>query len=390
MSLWPGFFGKRNWALATAAVALTTLALYFLPRPNPSAEKDAPAEFQTKSVDDYHGAPLGVAAKSLPRPEKFTDPQTKAGYFKQMAEYALANGQAAVPFLKQYLLHPDWQYRCAALRALAATGSIEAIAILQSYVSEDHSIEEAAQAAIALGDLPNPGITAFLLEKYRTISDPELRSCLIDTLASRTYEETGAFFQECLVSPSTDAESKAQIIKALGFHQTAPLEVLLPHIFDSDPVVREGAYAALAYREGQNHGQMLLARLPSENDTGVRQSLYGALGAQQDISAAQLRDLAARETASAPRIRAQQAWASAVAKSSRQEDIRQFEEAAIPELVSQALQNPDPGEQRAALQALAMSRTRGAANALQEIAQTTKSRRLSALADQFSQAIAEK
>jgi hypothetical protein len=71
-------------------------------------------------------------------------------------------------------------------------------------------------------------------------------------------------------------------------------------------------------------------------------------------------------------------------------DIAKFERMAIPELMREALENPDPGEQRAALQALAASRNSAAASTLATISRTTRSPRLSSLASQLSQAIAPK
>lgn len=312
---------------------------------------------------------------------------SKAEFFKSLAEYALDRGPAAVPFLRGYLYHADWEFRCAALRALAVTGSNEAAAILQSYVSEEHSLEEAAQAVLGLGDLPDPSMTEFLIGKYQQIADQGLRSCLLETLAARPYEETAAFFSAQLTSPAVDAESKADALRALGFHQSAPIGTIIPLLSGSDVAVRAAAYDALALRHDQANSRMLIARLPLETEPSTRKSLYGALSAQIDLAPAEMESLARKEADAGSRMRAYKAWAVTLSRNPDPASVSQFEKVAIPELTGQALTNADPGEQRAALQALAMSRNPAAAAALATISRTSKSPRLAALAAEMSRAI---
>jgi hypothetical protein len=69
-----------------------------------------------------------------------------------------------------------------------------------------------------------------------------------------------------------------------------------------------------------------------------------------------------------------------VGRTDNQEDRRRFDAEAVPRLVDEALKNSDPGEQRAALQALAMARTAGSRSGLEKIAQETASPQLSKLA----------
>jgi hypothetical protein len=70
---------------------------------------------------------------------------------------------------------------------LACTGSPEAAQILASYINNEASVEESAQAAMALGSMDTPGATQSLLQKYAENPAETLRSCLLDTLASRPY-----------------------------------------------------------------------------------------------------------------------------------------------------------------------------------------------------------
>jgi len=390
---------RTRIAKAAASIAVITAAAAAIHSCTKHPEDKAPANGVglNQGARSEKSAPEAVATlpASQRRPTDVgsfpTRGASKAEFFKALAEYAAANGQAAVPNLKGLLNDADWQVRCAALRALAATGSEEAIQILKSYVSDQSGLEEAAQAAMALGDVPDPTISGFLLEKYRSVADEDLKSCLLETLAARPYGETVSFFQNFLTAPATDTDNKAEVLRALGFHGTAPNETLLTHVFDKDPVIRAAAFDALAFRRDQALGQALIQRLPAENDASARQSLYKALAAQSDLAPGNLEALARAEKLAGPKIRANHAWASSIARQ-RQDtgNVANFERIAIPELMREALENPDPGEQRAALQALAASRIPAAASALATISQTTRSPRLSSLASQLSTAIAPK
>lgn len=78
---------------------------------------------------------------------------------------------------------------------------------------------------------------------------------------------------------------------------------------------------------------------------------------------------------------------ASVGRSQDSIDRMEFANSAVPLLVENALSNPDPGEQRAALQALASSRTPEAQKALQTISQKTSSQNLSKLAQSLSEKI---
>lgn len=380
----------------TAVVAVATAASVHTCSKNPAAHTPPAAAGQSAPANPKKNLTAVAEPLSPGKAEQSGDigfpveGTSKAEYFKALAEYGAANGPAAVPRLRELLNDPDWQVRCAALRALAATGSAEAVSILKSYVSDQSGLEEAAQATLALGDVPDPSVSGFLMEKYRSITKEDLRNCLLETLASRPYGETASFFQGLLTSPSVDAEKKGEMLRALGFHRTVPNEILLTHIYDKDPAIRAASFDAIAFRQDQLLGQTLVARLASETDSSARQSLYNAMAAQRDLAPYQLERIANAEVQTGPKIRAYKAWAAAIARNSDAGAAAKFDSIAIPDLVHEALVNPDPGEQRAALQALAASRIPAAASALETISQTTRSPRLSSLASQLSQAIAPK
>jgi len=320
----------------------------------------------------------------------YREPGRKAHFFKALIEFAKEFGLQAVPVLKEFLSDPDWEVRCAALRALAVTETAEARSILQDFVKDGVPIEEAAQAALALGGMEEPGVSAFLIGRFSGIANPDLRRAVLDSLAGRPYGETGSFFQGFLADPRPSPEEKGEVIAALGFHQTAPLESLMPWVTNRSEEIRTGAYEALSARPDGSYGQMLLGRAAEETEPALRQKAYEAAGAQRDTLPSQMATVARREVDPAARLRAERAWGMTVGRTENVEDRRRFNAEAVPRLVSEALTNPDPGEQRAALQALAMARTPESAAALRKISQESKSPRLSRLAAAMAEKITQK
>lgn len=307
-------------------------------------------------------------------------------YFEELARFGHQHGVSAVPYLQGLLSNPDWQIRAAVLRALGATESLEAQAILKGIIRPDAVLEDAAQATMALGEMKDPSITAWLQEKWRSVPESDLKRCLLDTLTSRPYAQTSDFFPALLQGSSLDSETKASVLSNLGFHQEAPLSLLTPFLGSRDDVLRGGAYDALASRPEARLGQQLIVLSGQESDASLRRKAYEAAGAQQDTLPIQMAQLAGQEKDPAARLRAERAWAMTVGRSASPEDRRKFDAEAVPRLVVEALKNSDPGEQRAALQALALAGTAQAKAGLIEISQSSTSPRLAKLA----QALAKK
>jgi hypothetical protein len=314
----------------------------------------------------------------------------KNEFFTEMADFAQRYGSQGIPRLLEFLQDPDWEVRCAALRALGLIEDEESKRILLSYVRDDVSVEESAQASLALGDMEDPKVTTLLLGKVSQIQGEDLRRALFEALVGRPFEQTAVFFGGYLNSPAVSGEEKGRVLAGLGFHQTAPVEMLASFAANPAEAVRQGAYEGLASRRNGRYGQLLLGRLPLETEPALRGNLYEAVGAQQDTTPAQIAAAARAETDPAARLRAQRAWAMTVGRTPNMEDQRRFNQEAVPALHAEALNNPDPGEQRAALQALAMARTPDACTALQKIAQESLSPALRKLAEAMSKKIKSK
>ncbi len=306
--------------------------------------------------------------------------ETKAGYFERLFDFGKSNGLKAIPALRELLADPDWQIRCAAMRALAATGAREAMDILESFVTDSQAIEQSAQATIALGGMEYPEVTNILLGKLDSTQSNELRGCILDGLSSRPYQEAGAFFSQYLASSNISAQEKGEVIASLGFHQEAPVEILVPFINAVDEDLRMGALEALATRQDGLYGQQLLAQISKETASHIREKIYEAAGVQKNTYPYQMAELAAKETDPVAKLRAQRAWGTTVGKSPDAQNKAIFDQQAVPELLNQALNNSDPGEQKIALQALAVSNTLPARDALVKIAEQSGSPRLSKMA----------
>ena len=304
----------------------------------------------------------------------------KNEFFKEMANYAMRYGKDGIPQLMMFLKDPDWEVRCAGLRALGLIEGEESKKILTGYIQDGVSVEEAAQAALALGGIEDSAVTPLLLKKIGEIKREDVQRALMDALTGRPYEQTAPFFQGYLNSPTVSGAQKGSALAGLGFHQSAPAQLLASFISNPDEDVRAGAYDGLAARREAQYGQMLLGRLSVEKDPALRQKVYDAAGAQQDTLPSQLAAASRQEHDPEARLRAERAWGMTVGRTDNQEDRRRFDAEAVPRLIAEALQNPDPGEQRAALQALAMARTTGSRNGLEKIAQETTSPQLSKLA----------
>ncbi len=294
--------------------------------------------------------------------------------------FGARHGASAVPYLQGLLNDPDWQIRAAVLRALGATGTAEAQGILKQTIRPDAVLEDAAQATLTLGEMEDPTITACLRGKWQSVPEGDLKRCLLDTLASRPYAQTADFFPALLQGSSLDSEAKASVLSNLGFHQEAPLSLLTPFLGSKDEALRGGAYDALACRPEARLGQQLLRLSGQENDASLRRKAYEAAGHQLDTTPLEMAAVVAGELDPAARLRAERAWGMTVGRTDNQEDRRRFDSEAVPRLVTEALKNSDPGEQRAALQALAMARTAGSKSGLEKIAQETTSPQLSKLA----------
>ena len=93
----------------------------------------------------------------------------KSSFLKEMAEYAMRYGEAGLPQLLEFLKNPDWEVRCAGLRAVGLIEGKKSKEILMGYIQDGVSVEEAAQAALALGGMEDPDVTPLLLGKIGEI-----------------------------------------------------------------------------------------------------------------------------------------------------------------------------------------------------------------------------
>jgi HEAT repeat protein len=291
------------------------------------------------------------------------------------------HGSDALPVLKDALAHTDQDVRRAAMRGLAATQSQEAIAVLQTYLSDSIAIEESTEAALALATMANPSVTPLLQGALEQSKDAVLREHIVDALVSRPPAEVDIFVDSFLARPDIALEEKQNLLRMSGLNNTKPAEFLAAHIQSTDELLRLGAYQGLALISESRQAQTLMPRVAIERDPFKRALVYEALGNQIDANARALGALADAESDSYARLRALKAWTESVGRENLPLAGDSTSPARVDELQDAALSHPDFAERRVALFALGFARHDSTVRpAIERIAQESTSEKIRALA----------
>jgi HEAT repeat protein len=161
---------------------------------------------------------------------------------------------------------------------------------------------------------------------------------------------------------------KAAALEALGDAEGDPTPLLVEHLADPSPAVREAALDALsATDEPGTAAAELLGRLADEKDAGVRRKIYQALANQQDFEPGGIEETIRAEGRPDVRIAGFDLLA-AVAAGGDPRATEVFETEGVPELQIAALTDPERGNRIAAVIALRKAGTPGARGALETIA----------------------
>jgi HEAT repeat protein len=167
-----------------------------------------------------------------------------------------------------------------ALRAVAARGDADAIAILEAMLRDLHQSDAVrAQAAASLGRLGTAQATASLRESFEQIGDPNLVPSILEALGEQPYPETEDFFRSLLADEEVDPEIKIAALDALSDAPPESSELLLEFASGaSEPELRIAAVESLALLDGSEDAVVpLLDVLDRETSPDVRAELYGAL-----------------------------------------------------------------------------------------------------------------
>lgn len=320
--------------------------------------------------------PQSATVEEVRAARNFQNPREKSRYL-QLLEALGFRGAEALPWLRAALNDPDQEIRRAAMRGLGRTETAEAEVFLVSYAKDGVAIEESTEAALVLGQMAQPAITAKLQELLRQSQNPVLREHLVDALAGRPWEQSSEFFLQHLKNPGVAMEEKQNALGMLGMRDTAPAGILTAALSDSAEEMRAGAYQGLAWRGGTSESMRIRNALRREKDPGLRALAYEAWGNQLDADRMEILSAYRSEREEAVKVRALKAWAQAYA---RNRGTDPFLPQAIRSLEQVAMNDRDPGERRQALLALKTLGGEESRAALLRISETNSLRRVRDLA----------
>jgi HEAT repeat protein len=107
-----------------------------------------------------------------------------------------------------------------AIRGLALRGDGESIMVLTQVLNDAQRPERLrSEAALGLGDIPEPEALATLTRAATEIREPELADTVLEGLGRRPFAETEDFFRKYLEAAGLDANSKVAALEGLAATQ---------------------------------------------------------------------------------------------------------------------------------------------------------------------------
>lgn len=304
------------------------------------------------------------------------------------AAIAEALGQSQNPQAHEWLLElindKDETAARGAVRGLAFQNDSQSLSVLGKLLFDDqHPPGIRTEAALALGNMSQPGALDVLKQAISSIHDPGIVENLLDGLSERPFSETSDIFNQYLNSDAP-SESKVAALEALANTEGNVAPLLLKHLGDADSDVREAAAWSLATVESDaDISPQLEGYLAKETDPSIRAYLYQALGNQTGANPAAVLNLVQSESDVGARDAGFEALAGALSRSSSPDAISYFDETAVPGLENTALNATTELEKRlAAVFALGRAGTAQSLNALRQLASSTADPKVAAAASQ--------
>jgi HEAT repeat protein len=276
----------------------------------------------------------------------------------------------AAALLNELLNDEDEALARGAVRGIAAKGDVAAANTLSAVLFDSGRSEDLrAEAAISLGEIPQPEALSALARAVNEIQDEAIIEQVWEGLGNRPFSETEELFRAYLNSPNLTAGDKVMALEALGSAEGNVAPLLMAFSEDPDPEVRAAAAWGLVSAESQPEvGSRMVEWLGRESDPEVRGRLYEALSTQENLDPAAALALAQRETDPAARLSALGMAAAALdAESPSPELLAYFNEIGVPELQRTAVSSADLGERLNAIMALGRAATPEALQTLQDI-----------------------
>ena len=267
---------------------------------------------------------------------------------------------------------PDEVTACGAVRGVARLNSAESVKVLEAALLETHKgLGVRSEAALGLGNLDQPEALQALAKAAITLNEDPVVTQVLQGLGERSFAETSGFFSNYLQSAEVRRDLRVTALEALGKANGDPNPLLIGYVNDHDPEARAAAAWAMSTTEIQgNQAPQLTALLQQEQNPEVRTRLYQALGNQASCDARAVLSLVQGETAAEARLAGFDLMASTLRNEPIPEATQFFDQTAVPELQSLAL------DRLASVVTLRRAGTSESMRALEQIAAGSKDRKV--------------
>ena len=258
-----------------------------------------------------------------------------------------------------------------AMRGLAALGdAVAAGTLASSLFDEKKSTALRTEAALALGGVREPSALDALARAVREIRDETILNHVLDGLGHRPFAETEAAFSEFLKRDDVTSASRVAAIEALGHVPDSATTFLLGYANDPNQELRAAAGWALTTADNPGAiGPQLLGWLQQESDPAVRLRLYQALSHQDAVASSAVLASVQRETDAESRVAGLGLLAAALRADGNQDATRYFDSTAVTELKNTVLTSGRLDQSLAAIMTLDRAGTPAAIAALTDLAQ---------------------
>jgi len=249
-------------------------------------------------------------------------------------------------------------------------GGGESATVLSQVLNDAQRPESVrSEAALGLGDIPEPEALAALTRAATEIREPELADTVLEGLGKRPFAETEDFFRKYLETPGLETESKVAALEGLAGAQGDVGPLLLKYASDPDPEVRASAAWALgSIEESTGLGAQLADLLKSETNPQVRARLYSALANQDGWNPGTVLKLVGQESDPNARLAALDLLAASSHSAESEGVLAFFNDTAVPELKRSALGADSLQDRLSAVMTLRKAGTTESLAALAEIA----------------------
>jgi len=259
-----------------------------------------------------------------------------------------------------------------AIRGLAVVGDEDSVSILSDIMlSGEYSRGVAAEAAMGLGKIDDPGIYDTLVDAFHAATDSgndELREGIILALGQRDIKETSGFLESILDDGGSDNSLKVAAVEAVEEAQGDTIPFLLNNLYHQNSEVRASAAWALAVEdEPGDISEEIREVLTVEREPEVRKRLYQALSNQEIEDIDSIAEIVFAESDLDARLAGYDLLAEHIGNSDDADLIEMFAEVAIPELQETALTANTLSSRLSAVISLKRANTEESSLALEEI-----------------------